>query len=113
MEKNEWTSQLRRGVLEYGILHLINKKSMYGYDLLESLNKWEILLTTEGTMYPLLRRLEKDNLIVSTWKESNPGVPPRKYYDLTDQGERFLKIMDDQWDNLINALSDIKNSKED
>lgn len=113
MEKNEWTSQLRRGVLEYSILQLINKKSMYGYDLLESLNKWEILSTTEGTMYPLLRRLEKDNLIVSTWKESNPGVPPRKYYNLTDQGERFLKIMDDQWDNLISALSDIKNSKED
>ncbi len=108
MEKNEWTSQLRRGVLEYSILQLINKKSMYGYDLLESLNKWEVLSTTEGTMYPLLRRLEKDNLLVSTWKESNPGVPPRKYYDLTLKGKLALEIMSNQWDNLITALSDIK-----
>lgn len=111
MEKSEWLSQLRRGILEYSILLLISKKSMYGYDLLASLSQWEALSTTEGTVYPLLRRLEKEKLIVSTWRESNPGIPPRKYYDLTDEGIRFLEIMNEEWGNLATAISIIKNGE--
>lgn len=112
MEKNEWLSQLRRGILEYSILLLIKNKSMYGYDLLTSLSKWDILSTSEGTVYPLLRRLEKDNLLISTWKASTLGVPPRKYYDLTDEGRCFLGTMDEEWANLATAIFDIKNNKE-
>ncbi len=111
MEKIEWLSQLRRGILEFSILLLISKKSMYGYDLLASLSKWEVLTTTEGTVYPLLRRLEKDKLIVSTWRESNPGIPPRKYYDLTDEGKLFLEIMNEEWSNLTTAISIINNGE--
>lgn len=112
MEKSEWLSQLRRGTLEYSILLLISHKSMYGYDLLSSLGRWDILSTTEGTVYPLLRRLEKDGLIVSTWKESTPGLPPRKYYDLTTEGTQFLAIMNEEWNHLLSAISHIKNNKE-
>lgn len=81
---------------------------MYGYELLSHLSKWEILSTMEGTLYPLLRRLEKDNMIKSTWKNTVAGVPPRKYYDLTDDGRRFLGVMNDEWCNLTNAILEIK-----
>lgn len=112
MQKSEWLSQVRRGILEYCILLLISKKSMYGYDLLTALSEWEVLATAEGTLYPLLRRLERDKLLVSNWKESQQGVPPRKYYDVTDEGKQFLETMDEEWGNLTTAILKIKSNEE-
>lgn len=111
MERAEWLSQVRRGILEYSILLLISNKSMYGYELITLLNTWEILSTTEGTMYPLLRRLEKENLITSTWKESALGIPPRKYYDVTEEGHETLKMMNETWDTLLTSIIQIKNNE--
>lgn len=112
MEKTEWLSQVRKGILEYSILTIIHKKPVYGYDLLSILNQHETLSTTEGTVYPLLRRLEKNHLISSSWKETVSGVPPRKYYNLTDKGKSTLQMMDTEWQNVISSVAQIKNSEE-
>lgn len=112
MEKSEWLSQVKRGILEYNILLIINKKTIYGYDLLAELGKNRVFTTTEGTLYPLLRRLEKDGLIFPTWKASDPGVPPRKYYDLTAEGKNMLGIMNEEWEKVIRATDYNKNFEE-
>lgn len=108
MEKQEWLSQVKRGILEYSILLFVNKKPTYGYDLISSINKWDVLSTSEGTIYPLLRRLEKDELIKSSWKETAPGVPPRKYYELTTNGIETLEMMNAEWGNLVESIQQIK-----
>ena len=111
MEKAEWLSQVRRGILEYSIMLMLSNKEMYGYELISTLSKWEVLSTTEGTIYPLLKRLEKDNLIKFTWKNSIEGLPPRKYYCLTEEGNNFLSLMNDEWESLITSINQIKNEE--
>ena len=113
MEKAEWLSQVRRGILEYSILLLIKNKSMYGYELITALNKYDVISTTEGTLYPLLKRLEKESLVVTAWKETTPGVPPRKYYTLTEKGYSTLDMMNQEWGCLVSAIMQLKNSMED
>lgn len=107
MEMSEWTSQVRRGILEYCILLLISKQPRYGYELVTLLGKWEPLAVTEGTLYPLLRRLLKENYIESFWKESESG-PPRKYYRLTDGGRHLMDTMSLEWNKLAAAISHIQ-----
>jgi len=111
MEKAEWLSQVRRGILEYSILLTIKNKSIYGYELITALNRYDALSITEGTLYPLLKRLEKTNLIVATWKETTPGVPPRKYYDLTESGISVLDMMNREWGCLVSGITQIKNEQ--
>ncbi len=108
MEILEWITQVKRGILEYSILSLMAESELYGYELITKLNNWEILSTKEGTIYPLLKRLEKDDLIKSEWRESEGEGPPRKYYSLTAEGKKMLNQMDIEWNNLKIAINDIK-----
>jgi len=112
MEKAEWLSQVRRGILEYSILLMTKNKSMYGYELITAMNKYDVLSTTEGTLYPLLKRLEREELIVATWMETTPGVPPRKYYNLTVKGCNVLDMMNEEWGRLVSSIMNIKSEKE-
>ncbi len=112
LDRNEWLSQAKRGILEFSILLLIEKKAMYGYELISTLNRWEVLSTAEGTVYPLLRRLEKENLIESSWRETTPGIPPRKYYALTRGGTEMLRFMNLDWLRLVHAIAQINSDEE-
>lgn len=108
MEKADWLSQVKRGILEYSIMTILSKQETYGYDIITKLAQWDVLATKEGTVYPLLKRLERDNLIHYSWKNSIEGLPPRKYYRLTPEGIAFLKIMDMKWANLNTAIDTLK-----
>ncbi|MEI5990070.1 hypothetical protein A5881_001563 [Enterococcus termitis] len=108
MQKADWLSQVKRGVLEYSIMSILSKEETYGYDIIATLAQWEVLETKEGTVYPLLKRLEREQLIQYTWRNSVEGLPPRKYYSLTLEGINFLKIMDNEWKNLNTAIDKIK-----
>ena len=108
MQKTEWLAQVRKGLLEYAILMIILEKPIYGYDLLSELNRYEAFSTTEGTIYPLLRRIEKNGLIHSHWQETSPGTPPRKYYTLTDLGKRSLQMMQEGWNSITSAINTIR-----
>lgn len=95
-------AQMRKGVLEYCILSILNGEDKYASEILESLKDAK-LLVVEGTIYPLLTRLKNAGLLAYRWEESSAG-PPRKYYALTETGRLFLKELDATWNALKNAV---------
>jgi PadR family transcriptional regulator PadR len=96
MNISDWLTQTRRGSVEFCILTLIKQSPRYGYEIEDILSQWEPLAVTDGTLYPLLRRLQKEKYIISVWKESIAG-PPRKYYHLTNSGTALLTQMEEEW----------------
>ena len=108
MDINEWRSQLKRGTLEFSILLMIAGGECYGYEIISRLEKNPILAAKESTIYPLLRRLLKEGVLSSTWRESAEGLPPRKYYTITDAGRSYLASMETEWDSLLSAIKEIR-----
>lgn len=102
-------AQMRKGVLEYCILSILKDGEAYTSDILESL-KGAKLLVVEGTIYPLLTRLKNSGLLSYRWEESTSG-PPRKYYDLTENGNLFLTELSTTWSDLQMAVSKVTNTK--
>ena len=88
--------QLRRGVLEFCVLALLGDEERYAYDIVEQLGGMDGLVTSEGTIYPLLSRLRRDDLVATTWRESEQG-PPRRYYRLTSTGVAALARFAADW----------------
>jgi PadR family transcriptional regulator PadR len=82
-------AQMRRGTLQYCILALLSTEERYGFDLVRALATVDGMVTSEGTIYPLLGRLRRDGLVETTWRES-PSGPPRRYYRLTRAGRAAL-----------------------
>lgn len=108
MGMEEWKSQIKRGTLEYGILLLIRGRPSYGYEIISTLDHYPIIAAKENTVYPLLRRLQKEGYISASWQEGAEGLPPRKYYALTEAGEGYLAAMAREWENLQNAIGEIR-----
>jgi PadR family transcriptional regulator PadR len=98
-------AQLRKGVLEFCVLALLQKDEAYPSDLLQSLKEAE-LIVVEGTLYPLLNRLKNSGLLTYRWEESKSG-PPRKYYSLTEQGKTFYKELAGSWEELRTAVDKV------
>ena len=95
-------AQMRKGILEYCILSILSKGEAYPSEILESLENAK-LLVVEGTLYPLLTRLKNMGLLSYRWEESTSG-PPRKYYQITPQGQEFLNELDKTWNELQQAV---------
>src|SRR4051812_23543926 len=89
-------SQLRRGVLEYCVLALLRDGERYAFELVRTLAQAEGMVTSEGTLYPLLGRLRREGLVETTWRES-PSGPPRRYYTLTPAGRSTLDAFAVEW----------------
>jgi PadR family transcriptional regulator PadR len=89
-------SQLRRGVLEFCVLALLRDGERYGFELVRTLADAGGLVTTEGTLYPLLARLRRDGVVETTWRDSSSG-PPRRYYRLTAAGHEALSAFSAEW----------------
>jgi PadR family transcriptional regulator PadR len=89
-------SQLRRGVLEFCVLALLRDGERYGFELVRTLADADGLVTTEGTLYPLLGRLRREGVVETTWRES-PSGPPRRYYRLTPDGHALLSAFSQEW----------------
>jgi PadR family transcriptional regulator, regulatory protein PadR len=110
MDLENSKAQLRKGMLEYCILSIVSEKEMYASDIMEKL-KGAKLIVVEGTLYPLLTRLKNDGLLNYRWEESKSG-PPRKYYELTDNGQKLLLALDESWNELVASVKQLttKNS---
>ena len=93
---DNWSTQLRKGMLEFCILNAIRGTSLYGYDIVRTLRGIEGLVISEGTIYPILSRLKREGLVGTTLRESSEG-PARKYYALTENGEAMLNKMNAYW----------------
>jgi PadR family transcriptional regulator len=100
-------SQLRRGALEYCVLGLLAHEERYGFDLVRSLGAMDGMVTGEGTLYPLLSRLQKDGRVATTWRDSDSGGPPRKYYAITSKGRRALEDFTAEWDRFRDTVDNI------
>lgn len=110
MDIENTKQQMRKGILEFCILTVISQSDeCYATDILETLKNGR-LLVVEGTLYPLLTRLKNDGLLNYRWEESKSG-PPRKYYQLTPLGERFLDELKNTWNELESSVSNIINKK--
>ncbi len=96
---NEKFGAIRKGLLEFLILKIVDADQVYVADMLKRLGGTEFA-TQEGTLYPLLSRMRREGLVDYEWKESGAG-PPRKYYELTPKGRRHLGELTDYW-NAIN-----------
>ncbi len=89
-------AQMRRGTLQYCVLALLAGDERYGFDLVRELGEVDGMVTSEGTIYPLLSRLRRDGLVETTWRESTAG-PPRRYYRLTKSGRAALQGFRSEW----------------
>jgi PadR family transcriptional regulator, regulatory protein PadR len=100
---DNWTTQLRKGVLELCILNIIGRSRVYGYDIVKQLRGVDALVVREGTIYPILSRLKRDGLVRTSLEESSAG-PARKYYELTRRGEQQLVEMNTYWNQLTSGI---------
>src|ERR671923_849569 len=96
-------AQMRRGTLQYCVLALLAREERYGFDLVRGLGEMDGMVTSEGTIYPLLSRLRRDGLVESSWQES-PAGPPRRYYRVTDSGRIALEGFLAEWSRFRDAV---------
>lgn len=96
-------THLRRGALEYCVLSMLEGDQLYGLDIARRLTADGILMSSEGTLYPLLARLRKAGQVSTTWRESTEG-PPRRYYELTPAGRRALQAFRPAWQHFRDAV---------
>ncbi len=94
--------QFKKGVLELCVLTAVKNKESYGYELVETISKH--IKITEGTIYPLLRRLTREGYFETYLKESTEG-PPRKYYRLTTKGREFRTALAREWQDLVEGAA--------
>lgn len=95
--------QMRRGTLQYCVLALLADEERYGFDLVKALGEVDGMVTSEGTIYPLLSRLRRDGLVETSWQES-PSGPPRRYYRLTGAGRAALEAFAEEWSRFRDAV---------
>lgn len=104
--ENRLVSQMRRGTLEYCVLAVLRKGERYTFDLVKTLARIDGMVTSEGTLYPLLTRLRKDGLVQSSWQESPKG-PPRRYYRLTSKGAAALHEFTNEWRRFRSSVDEL------
>ena len=105
MSFNEKFTPIRKGMLEFLLLKIIEADQVYVADILKQLSVTEFA-TQEGTLYPLLSKMRRDKLVDYEWKESEAG-PPRKYYQLTAKGRERLREATDYWQKLTGTVQNL------
>lgn len=110
MKLENTKAQMRKGVLEYCILLVLENKPQYVSDIIQDLEKSKMIVV-EGTLYPMLTRLKNEGYLGYRWEESLQG-PPRKYYELTETGRRFMNELGTAWSELVEAVFHINKNKQ-
>jgi PadR family transcriptional regulator PadR len=104
-------SQMRKGVLEFCILSVIQRGEAYPSDIIEEMKKAKLNIL-EGTLYPLLTRLKNADLLSYRWVESSGG-PPRKYFSLTEKGASFYKDLEQTWRSMADGVERVINTRDE
>ena len=100
---SNWTTQIRKGVLELCILGAIRGGKLYGYEIVKRLKDIDGLVISEGTIYPILSRFKAEGLVTTSLVESTEG-PARKYYQLATDGQKLLLQMRSYWEKIISGV---------
>ncbi len=103
---HKWTAQVKKGILSFIVLNILQRDEYYGYELIEKIKRNTDIEIAEGTLYPLLNRLRKEELVSSKWVEQESGIP-RKYYSLTEDGKSALLEMKEFWAKINNSIKRI------
>lgn len=106
---DKYEKQMKKGVLDMLVLKLISKDAKYGYQIIQELKTKsdETFVLKDGTLYPILYRLEDDGLVVSEWSEAEGKQVPRKYYRITDAGIKELAEIQSVWQYMANGVNRI------
>jgi len=110
--KQKYEQQMKKGVLEMLVLRLLSKQKKYGYQLICELREQsdDMFLLKEGTLYPILYRMEDDGLVVSEWSEPRGKEVSRKYYSITAEGRETLGQLQDLWNRFSDKVEHIMNA---
>lgn len=106
---DKYERQMKKGVLDMLVLKLLKSEAKYGYQIIQELKEKsaETFLLKDGTLYPVLYRLEEDKLVVSKWSEAEGKQVPRKYYEITEAGQRTLEEIEAVWKRISDGISKI------
>lgn len=104
---SNWRTQARKGVLVLSVLNALRGNRLYGYEIVKRLSDVAGLEIAEGTIYPLMSRLEKEGLVTSSL-EPSPEGPARKYYRLSADGRAALDRIDEAWDGIVRAVEALR-----
>lgn len=110
MSMNEkYERQMKKGVLDMLVLKLLESEPKYGYQIIQEMKEksGEIFLLKDGTLYPVLYRLEEDGLVVSKWREPIGRQVPRKYYQITASGKQTLGQIQARWKQISDGIKKI------
>ena len=104
---NLWTQQIRKGSTRLAVLQLVSERERYGYEIISAIRDRTdgALEVAEGNVYPALHALEAEGYITSTWRQVEPGVPPRKYYRLTARGGEHRSVLVREWNEFAGAIA--------
>jgi PadR family transcriptional regulator PadR len=105
MNEENFRSQMKKGILELCVLKVVQFQECYASNISDRLKKAD-LLVVEGTLYPLLTRMKNAGWIQYRWEESKSG-PPRKYYQITDEGINILEKLEKEWDSLTQSIQSL------
>lgn len=104
---DRWAQQIRKGSTRLAILQLTSERERYGYEIVTLIRERTkgAIEVAEGNVYPALHALEVEGHITSSWREVEPGVPPRKYYRLTAQGREHRRTLVEEWKEYAGAIA--------
>jgi len=106
---DKYEKQMKKGVLEMLVLKLLSRETKYGYQIIQELKEKseDIFVLKDGTLYPILYRLEDDGMVISEWSEAEGKQVPRKYYRITDKGVEALGSIYSIWKNIADGVERI------
>ncbi len=105
-------SQLLKGVLDMCLLAIINEEPSYGYEMANKLSHRGLTLSSEGSIYPTLSRMQRSGYIEGYFVEADGSGPPRKYYRIADEGSKRLSEWTDEWFSLSVGVSQVMKGAE-
>ncbi len=105
----KYERQMKKGVLDMLVLKLLRSEAKYGYQIIQEMKEksGETFLLKDGTLYPILYRLEDEQLVVSKWSEAEGKQVPRKYYEITEAGQKALDEIEEVWKRISDGISRI------
>ncbi len=105
----KYERQMKKGVLDMLVLKLLRSEAKYGYQIIQEMKEksGETFLLKDGTLYPILYRLEDEQLVVSKWSEAEGKQVPRKYYEITEAGQKALDEIEVVWKRISDGISKI------
>lgn len=106
---DKYERQMKKGVLDMIVLELLKSEAKYGYQIIQEMRErgGDIFSLKDGTLYPILYRLEDDGLVVSKWSEAEGKQVPRKYYEITETGRQALCEIEATWERISDGISRI------